>query len=115
MVYVIPALHSVQYLYFVWRLRRNEARASEGPPTFGRPAAVQVGILAASAVALGILAMRGIPALFDGAFGGKEGDGGLGPTPYFAAVYTIVNIHHYFMDSVIWRRENAEMHYLLAS
>src|SRR5688572_33162784 len=29
MVYLIPALHSVQYLYFVWLLKRNGARRSE--------------------------------------------------------------------------------------
>ena len=57
MVYMIPALHSIQYLYFVWLLRRNEAREQEGPPSFGRPAAVRVGILAASAVALGLIWM----------------------------------------------------------
>jgi hypothetical protein len=113
MVYVIPALHSIQYLYFVWLLRRNEARESEGPPRFGRPAPLQVGLLALSAVALGLLAMRGFPALLDAAFGGVE-EVGLGPTPYFAAIYTFINIHHYFMDSVIWRRDNAEMRYLLA-
>ena len=34
--------------------------------------------------------------------------GGLGATPYLAAIGTFVNIHHYFMDNVIWRRDNAE-------
>jgi hypothetical protein len=29
-----------------------------------------------------------------------------------AASYVVVNIHHYFMDSVIWRRENPDMRYL---
>jgi hypothetical protein len=38
----------------------------------------------------------------------------LGPTPYFAALFTFVNLHHYFMDFVIWRRENAETRYLRA-
>ncbi|HVJ21493.1 MAG TPA: hypothetical protein VM686_39050 [Polyangiaceae bacterium] len=115
MVYMIPALHSIQYLYFVWLLRRNEARANEGPPSFGRPAAVQVGILALSAVALGFVLLRGVPALFDGAFGSSADEGGIGATPYFAAIYTFVNIHHYFMDSVIWRRDNPETRHLLAA
>ena len=37
MRYLIPALHSIQYLYFVWLMRRNEARAFEGPPTSASP------------------------------------------------------------------------------
>ena len=39
--YVIPALHSVQYFYFVWLMKRNEARAHQGPPHFGRPPGVR--------------------------------------------------------------------------
>jgi hypothetical protein len=66
--YVIPALHSIQYLYFVWLMRRNEARAHEGPPTFGRPVAVRVGALAISALALGWFLFRGAPSFLDGIF-----------------------------------------------
>jgi hypothetical protein len=33
-------------------------------------------------------------------------EAGLGPTPYFAGLCTFVNIHHFAMDSVIWRRDN---------
>lgn len=119
MMYVIPALHSVQYLYVVWLLRRNEARANEGPPNFGKPAAVKVGALAVSAIALGWFLFRGLPSFLDGAFvlGGTPGDrtGGLGETPYLAAIFVVVNIHHYFMDNVIWRRENPETRYLRAA
>ena len=119
MVYLIPALHSVQYLYFVWLLKLPQAREAEGPPTFGRPAALRLGILAASAIGLGWLLFRGGPALLDGLRAArmmKPGAGDattdLGATPFFAAVYVFVNIHHYFMDNVLWRRENPETRYL---
>ena len=108
MVYVIPALHSLQYLYFVWLLRRNQARALEGPPWFGRPAGVRVGLLAVSALGLGFVLFHGAPELLDA--GVKEAS--LGPTPFFASLFAFVNIHHYFMDHVIWRRENPKMRYL---
>jgi hypothetical protein len=36
----------------------------------------------------------------------------VGPTPFFAAIFVIVNIHHYLMDHVIWRRDNPETRYL---
>jgi hypothetical protein len=118
MVYVIPALHSVQYLYFVWLLKRNEAREGEGPPSFGLPTRVRLGFLAASAVGLGWLLFRGAPSFLDDMLVSPTSKrlhtaGGLGPTPYFAALYVFVNIHHYFMDHVIWRRDNPETKYLL--
>jgi hypothetical protein len=117
MLYLIPALHSIQYGYVVWLLRRNEARAAEGPPLFGRPAAVQLTVLAGSAVALGWLLFRGGPSLLDDAHRLKSSLHGppspLGDTPFLAVVFVFVNIHHYFMDTVLWRRENPETRYLL--
>jgi hypothetical protein len=114
--YMIPALHSIQYLYFVGLMKRNEARAAEGPPLFGRPAAVRLGFLAMSALGLGFILFHGAPAAFDGLFTTRPGRGAVaravGPTPFFAAIFVIVNIHHYLMDHVIWRRDNPEMRYL---
>ena len=115
MRYLIPALHSVQYLYFVWLMKRNEARESEGPPTFGRPVAVRLGFLAISALALGWLLFRGVPAYLDGIFVAPRRDGitdSLGETPVFAALFVVVSIHHYVMDSAIWRRDNPDTRFL---
>lgn len=118
MMYFIPALHAIQYLYFVWLLRRNEARAAEGPPTFGKPASVRLLSLAVSAIGLGWLLFRGLPAFLDARLAAHAAPGAgpaaLGETPYLAAIYVFVNIHHYFMDHVIWRRENPETRYLRA-
>lgn len=110
--YAIPALHSIQYLYFVALMRRNEARAHEGAPHFGKPVAVRLGYLAAGALLLGALLFHGLPSYLDAMFVGPQKE--MGPTPFFAAVFVIVNIHHYFMDHVIWRRENPETIYLRA-
>lgn len=113
--YVIPALHSVQYLYFVWLLRRGEAVEREGPPWFETSARVRLGILAASALALGWVLFHGAPTVLDDLLVSKKSRfTDMGPTPYFAALYAFVNIHHYFMDFVIWRRENPETRYLTA-
>lgn len=112
--YVIPALHSVQYLYFVWLLRRNHAREREGPPWFERSARVRVGALAASALLLGFVLFHGAPTFLDDLFTPRRSRfTDLGATPYFAALYAFVNIHHYFMDNVIWRRENPLTRYLV--
>lgn len=118
MRYVIPALHSIQYLYFVWLLKRNEAKEGEGPPAFGRPTSVRLGFLAVTALGLGWILFHGAPTFLDDMFvsasARKLGEtDGMGPTPYFAALYVFVNIHHYFMDFVIWRRDNPETRYLV--
>jgi hypothetical protein len=115
-VFVVPALHSIQYLYFVGLLRRNEAREREGPPHFDVSAKVRLGTLAVSAVALGVLLFHAGPTALDDLLVSRRAmfDKPLGPTPYFAALYAFVNVHHYFMDWVIWRRDNPETRYLRA-
>ena len=117
LVYMIPALHSMQYLYFVWLLNKNQARAAERPPFFGPPARQRLLLLAACALGLGWLLFHAAPELLDGARlvaqrRARETRGELGPTPYFAAIFVFVNVHHYFMDNVIWRRENPDTRYL---
>jgi hypothetical protein len=115
-VYVIPALHSIQYLYFVWLLKGNEAREREGPPWFEVSARVRLGILAVAAVGLGWVLFHGAPQALDDLLARRHPrlrEEALGPTPYFAAIFAFVNIHHYFMDYVIWRRDNSHTRYLL--
>jgi hypothetical protein len=116
--YVIPALHSIQYLYFVWLMKRNEARAEEGPPSFGRPVHVRVGALLLAAIGLGWLLFHGAPDFLDAAFVSRAKVRAtvdpLGETPFVATFYVFVNVHHFFMDHVIWRRENPDTRWLRA-
>ncbi|MEO7329587.1 MAG: hypothetical protein ABI193_13490 [Minicystis sp.] len=111
--YLIPALHSVQYLYVVWLLKTQEGREREGPPWFETSTRSRIGLLAAAALALGWLLFHGAPtALDDALVARRDRFSDLGATPYFAALYTFVNLHHYFMDHVIWRRDNPLTRYL---
>jgi hypothetical protein len=117
MVYVIPALHSLQYLYFVWLLSRNQARAAAQPPFFGPSVRQRLLLLAGGSIALGWLLFHGCPDLLDSVRltahrRAHERLGELGATPYFAGFFAFVNIHHYFMDNVLWRRENPDTRYL---
>jgi hypothetical protein len=110
-VYVIPALHSVQYLYFVGLLRKSTAGAEEERPFASRSLALRLALFAASAVALAWVVFHGVPETLDAAFFPRRllrFAGNLGAAPVVAAVFVCVNIHHYFMDYVIWRRENPE-------
>jgi hypothetical protein len=117
LLYAVPALHSLQYLYFVQQMRGAEAREREGPPWFERSARVRLGVLAASAAGLGWLLLHGAPAVLDGALvrasHAPEPTSMLGGTPCLAAMTAFVNIHHYLLDAVIWRRDNPETRYLL--
>jgi len=113
--YAIPALHSLQYLYFVWLMKSQQARAEEGPPAFGQPVGARLGLLAVSALGLGWLLFRGAPTFLDDVFvphSRRAALEPLGATPFFAAFFVVVNIHHYLMDYVIWRRDNPETRYL---
>lgn len=115
-LYLIPALHSVQYLYFVWLRERGMAHAHEGPPAFGRPVQTVLGALAVGALVLGLILFHLLPSGLDAALVNARSArfSDLGPTPYFAALFACVNLHHYFMDFVIWRREEPESRYLRA-
>jgi hypothetical protein len=113
--YMVPALHSIQYLYFVWLLKRNEGRVLERPPHMGMSARTRIGLTAAGALLLGLVLFDLLPMALDdlAAPAGGFADASLGATPCFAALYAFVNIHHYFMDAVIWRRDNPGTRHLL--
>ncbi len=124
MIYVIPALHSIQYLYFVSLLKRNVARheersmASSEAPSFKVSVASRLAILAATALGLGWVLFHAAPGVLDEQValrGFSQSADALGPTPYLAAFVAFVNIHHYLMDWVIWRRENPETKHLRPS
>ncbi len=115
LVYVIPGLHSLQYLYFVWLLEGNKAREREQAPYFERSATVRLLGLFLASLGLGWFFFHIGPTIFDTLIGSrlatKQYDP-IGATPCFAALFAFVNIHHYCMDAVIWRKENPETRYL---
>jgi hypothetical protein len=111
--YLIPALHCVQYLYFVWLLKGNEALERERAPFFEPSVGARLAMLSLSAIGLGWLLFHGAPQLLDDALVSRDVvRSGLGPTPYFSGLYALVNIHHFLMDAVLWRRDNPLTRYL---
>jgi hypothetical protein len=97
-------------------MQSNRARSREAAPFFGRPVRVHLGLWAVAALGLGWLLFRGAPTLLDELLVPRPERGmaadALGTTPFFAAFFVAVNIHHYFMDHVIWRRDNPDMRFL---
>jgi hypothetical protein len=39
----------------------------------------------------------------------------LGPSLFMFACYIFINVHHYFLDNVMWRRGNPDMKYVFGS
>lgn len=112
---VVPMFHSLQYILFVWRYELNRQRA--GAPPAGAPAptalpsrrlvALRLALFAALGFALGWLGFIGLPGYLDRHF---EPEPNVWGTPIFAFMFVIwINIHHYFIDNVIWRRDNEDV------
>ena len=116
MALIIPALHSLQYMIVVWRyelnyqtvrVHRDEGGGEDEPPdaapfSLGLRMAMFYGV----AVGLGYFGFWYFPrALGDWlpdtlrAFGGGV---------FLFCAWVFINVHHYFMDSVVWRKGNPE-------
>jgi hypothetical protein len=118
--YLIPALHSLQYLYFVALLSHGRGRELAGSFDLEGRARRHWLALGLTSIGLGWLLLRGLPAFLDRTFmlGPAEDPAEMafvGPTPFLAAFVAFVNVHHYFMDWVLWRRDMPESRYLLGT
>lgn len=108
--YMIPFFHSMQYLVFVGIYKKNEAAFFAS----GKPAVEQrqvwmkkfVGYLLCAGI-LGSLFFEWLPKSLDQMVP-LSGEG-LGPSPWLASFLLFINIHHYFIDNVIWRSDNASV------
>jgi hypothetical protein len=115
-ILVVPALHSLQYLAVVWRFETNIER--ERPDADREP---QLGILSrlgpkfrlqlilfiAIGLVLGYLGFYGLPMLLDALVPYNRQV--LGSTLFLFTFWIFINIHHYFLDNVMWRRGNPEV------
>jgi hypothetical protein len=120
---LIPAFHSLQYLIIVWRVQLNVERAKPGASEhvdwmhrfgigFRRDTARFVGFLGNGFV-IGLLGFWLIPLLagFYVAYDRAE----YGPNLFLFLFWIFINIHHYFIDNAMWRKENPHtLKYLFA-
>lgn len=102
MFLVIPALHSLQYLAVVYRFQTNVTKAaSQGQGHRG--AIVRFAI---TGLLLGALLFWLVPVALSARFPYRPEL--FGTTLFIFVGWICVNVHHYFMDSVMWRRGNPE-------
>ncbi|TNE36595.1 MAG: hypothetical protein EP347_10665 [Alphaproteobacteria bacterium] len=120
---VVPALHSLQYLLVVWRFQLNVEKGK--PDSMEAPASPWARLLAPHRFALrltlflavgltaGFLGFFGLPTLLDSTLTYQAA---FGPALFFFTFWIFINVHHYCLDNVMWRRENPETSkYLFAS
>ena len=107
---LVPAFHSLQYLVVVWRYKLNEAASRPAAPAETRIAGLtgyawlRMTSFLLVGIVLGWALFWGLPRWLDGsvAYDKKA----FGPALFLFAFWIFVNVHHYFLDNVMWRREN---------
>ena len=100
-----PFFHSLQYLAFVYKMEDTRLRGLKNPEVRGT-------ILAFGIVLAGWLAFEFVPNEIDTALGTFNA---WQMFFFFTAAMLFINIHHYFIDNVLWRFRDAEIQkYLLA-
>jgi hypothetical protein len=104
-LYLIPAFHSLQYLAVVWRyeLNRNSATPPGGYENVRRRMIVFVGM----GIILGVMGFEAIPRLLDQNITYQQS--AYGTTLFTAMIWVFINIHHYFLDNVMWRKDNPDV------
>ena len=115
----IPAFHALPYLLFPWRYQLNMVASEVGPSAatpevkMSRPALMRFAKFVAWGLVLGWVGFMGLPSLFHA---GLSPDPTLfGPAVFVFIFVMWINIHHYFIDNVIWRRDNEDVRkYLFA-
>lgn len=113
---VVPALHSIQYMVVVWRYQLNYEtaqlasedykRGSIVHAVFGARPAAHMAVFVLAGALLGYLGFWGIPTLAQGMvpYDRQAISGFL----FLFIFWIFINVHHYFLDNVMWRRENPD-------
>jgi hypothetical protein len=98
---MVPAFHSLQYLVVIWRFKLNELLVRRGSLMRAFSGFLLFGFL------VGITAFIIVPFFLDtfADYGGTA----LGSGIFLFFFVVFINIHHYFLDNVMWRRENPDV------
>ncbi len=104
--YLIPFLHSLQYLALVriYRFNLEDSYAAEARTASEKRKKVVVGLTVFTAVIgiLGALTFSIIPNYLDKHYAVI----GLGSQAFLISFILFINIHHYFIDNILWKKEN---------
>lgn len=98
----VPALHSLQYMAVVWRFQMNKSASEKA-----RSAVWGVARFTVIGIALGYIGFNGLPMLMDWAV--QKPALMQNVSVFFLMSALLINNHHYFMDNVIWRKDNPDV------
>jgi hypothetical protein len=109
---LIPALHALQYLVLVWRYQINLGSAQPPSATLQssprRPwlssQSLRVGGFVLRGILLGVIGFWALPKALNMVV--PYDHGRYGDYLFFFILYVFINIHHYFLDNAMWRKEN---------
>jgi hypothetical protein len=109
---VVPTFHSLQYLAVVWRYQLNAGTSSGGslPPldrVWAPGAGRSLALFVVLGTVLGYLGLMGLPGLLDAHLNYSKQV--WGPSLAVFLFYIFINVHHYFLDNVMWRRGNPDV------
>ena len=102
---LVPFFHSLQYIPFIAKVERSKAQdalAARTATGVASPASVRarLTLVATGLFMTGGLVMYGLPVTVDALVGTREATG---LYVMLIAVTLVINVHHYFIDHVIWR------------
>lgn len=120
---MVPALHSLQYLIVVARYRINGFRDGVNANERPRPALLarlfrhrawqRFAGFVALGVVLGYVGFWGAPELLQAVVPYDRAM--IGATAFLFVFWVFINVHHYFLDNVMWRSQNPDVRkYLFA-
>lgn len=110
----IPMFHSLQYLPFVYKYKKSKlVRDLERPLGNYKKSlqrfALHVLLFTAAGVALGTVFFETIPNNLDDTYGMTMENAALDPYFFLIAFIVFINVHHFFIDSAFWRRDNKDV------
>jgi hypothetical protein len=113
----VPVFHSLQYMLFVWRYQLNKASADASiqgtASSIGLTGldtatpATRLAQFVCLGLVLGVIGFGALPAFFQVSM--APDDARWGPTVGAFIFVVWINLHHYFIDNVIWRRDNEDV------
>jgi len=99
-LFVVQVSHALQYLIFPLRIEENGR-----PRGVSRIAPTRAAGWLTGLVLLSVASFAGIPALFRYSYAGAGGASDL-PVAFTSVFVSFVNIHHYFVDSCLYKLRN---------
>jgi len=115
---MIPFFHSLQYLLFVFAVKKNEySDGQDLSSACGREVFVKrFGRFFGTSFILGMICFLWLPKWLDSqmSLAMNEQASALGGSVFMASFHLFINIHHYFIDNVIWTKDSRNLRILLA-